>query len=389
MAGDFNSLLLRRLGRRDFMRYAAVLGGAGVLAACKKAETTPTGPVGTGVQRPPIEDEPGILQVFDWDAYGDGQAGYGDEALWKAYAKAFPGLEPEFTKFKDDDSGYAKVAQGDRYDIVHPCGYRWGDWVGLDVLQPWDTSLIASFADLNPTLTAPGQFDGKQYFITTDWGFAAPMYRSDLVEPEEDSWALLWDERYADRISWWDSLNMLVVAAYFSGIPDPWAMTDEELDQMKGFLISKIGLVRTLWPIDPSEDFINEDVWITYAWPSHWVNAAIWNGLEDTVYMEPKEGRTSWYCGFALFADSENYYHAHEYVNAWASAGAAEWLLNNYGYGHTNTAVDLDKVDPGIVSTFALDDPSVLEEPRSHVERPIARRDVYNDVWEEVKAAAV
>jgi spermidine/putrescine-binding protein len=387
MSVDYDGLFARRLARRDFMRYAAVLGGAGVLAACRRAETPPSAG-GTEVVRAPIEDEPGILEVFDWDGYGDGEAGYGDEALWKLYAKAFPNQAPEFTKFKDDDSSYARVAAGDTFDVAHPCGYRWPDWVALDVLQPWDTSLISSFADLNPTLTAPGQFDGQQYFITTDWGFAAPMYRSDLVEPSEDSWGILWDERYKDRISWWDSLNMLVVAAYYNGIPDPWAMTDEELGQMRDFLASKIGLVRTLWPIDPSEDFINEDVWITYAWPSHWVYAYIWNELTDTVYMEPKEGRTSWYCGFALFADTENYYHAHEYVNAWASPQAAEWLLSNYGYGHTNTALDLAGIDPGIVEAFSLDDPSVLEEPRSHVERPIERRDVYNDIWEEVKAAA-
>lgn len=383
---DLDLMLAGRLERRDFLRYAALLGGAGVLAACKKAEPAKVGP---GVTRPSIDQEPGTLQIYDWDGYGNGT--YGDDALWKPYAQMFPDAKPKFTVFKDDDSGYAKVAAGQRFDVVHPCGYRFPDWVNLEdngrsVMQPWDTALIDNFGDLNPTLQQAGAFDGKQYFIVTDWGFAAPMYDSEKVEPTEDSWGILWDERYEGRISWWDSLNMLVVAAYFNGVPNPWDMTDEELEAQKQFLISKVHLVRNFWPIDPIEDFSSGDVWITYAWPFHWVYVK--GDVPGAVYMEPKEGRTSWYCGFALFSDSENYHHAHEYVNAWASGKSAIWLLNNYGYGHTNTAIDLSKVDQSLVETLSLDDPTVLDEPRTHVERPIGRRDVYNEIWGEVKAAA-
>ena len=46
------------------------------------------------------------------------------------------------------------TAAGARYDVVHPCAYRFGDWVDLDVLQPWDKSLLQNFPDLNPTLEA-------------------------------------------------------------------------------------------------------------------------------------------------------------------------------------------------------------------------------------------
>jgi spermidine/putrescine transport system substrate-binding protein len=378
-------------GRREFLRAMGVAAGTGLLVACQRADTgtasSPTSPGAPEPTRPPIEQEPGNLEIFDWAGYGDGA--YGDDVLWKTYAKAFPEQKPSFTTFKDDDSGYAKVASGASYDLVHPCAYRFQDWVNLGVLQPWDTSLIANYSSMNPALQATGSFDGQQYFIVPDWGFAAPMYRADQVQPTEDSWGLLWDERYAGKISWWDSLNMLVVAAYFNGVADPWAMTDEELEAQKDFLTSKVNLVRDFWDLDPTPDIQNNDVWITYAWQNHWWAAKDYGeGDLDVVYMDPKEGRTSWYCGFALFGDSQNYHHAHEYVNAWSGTQAAEWLITNYAYGHTNTDVDLSKVPQELVDTFSLDDPSVLEEPNSHPERPIERRDVYEELWLEVKAAA-
>jgi spermidine/putrescine-binding protein len=390
MANDFGRLFRTGLGRREFLRVTGVMAGAGVLAACKKAAKPVTVSPGGTVTRPPVGEEPGNLEVFDWTGYGDDV--YGDAFLWKQYKDTFPDEDLQYTVFKDDDSSYAKVATGRRFDLAHPCGYRFADWVALQeggapVLQPWDTSLIANYPSLNPKLEAAGLIDGKQYFVVADWGFAAPMYNKDKVEPLEDSWSLLWDERYGGKISWWDSLNMLVVAGYYHGVADPWAMTDPELEDMKDFLIEKKSLVRFMWTgAEIDQAFKTGDVYIAYAWPSSWAVGTFYNDL-NLEYMQPKEGRTSWYCGFALFSNTPNYYHAHEYVDAWMGAQSAKWLLENYAYGHTNTTVDLSKLDPQLVETFSLDDPTVLDEPRTHVERPIERRDVYNELWEEVKAA--
>ena len=79
--------------------------------------------------------------------------------------------------------------------------------------------------------------------------------------------------------------------------------------------------------------------------------------------------------------------HAHEYLDSWASTEAAEFLLAYYYYGHTNTEADLSVVSDGVREALGLDDPSVLEEPNSHPESPIARRDVYQQYWSEVQAS--
>jgi hypothetical protein len=88
-----------------------------------------------------------------------------------------------------------------------------------------------------------------------------------------------------------------------------------------------------------------------------------------------------------LAKDTKNYHHAHEFVDAWASARTGRWLLDNYYYGHANTKVDLEGVAPSLVEGFHLGDPSALEEPKAHIDRYVPRRQVYNRVWEEVKAA--
>jgi spermidine/putrescine transport system substrate-binding protein len=384
MASDLGRFIDRPMHRRDFLKYAGFASAAGLLAACGNGEKAP----GPGAQRPPIGQEPGTLQIFDW-------AGYEVKPLWRPYARQFPGDTPNWTTFKDDQFGFSKVAANPdaaNFDIVHPCHYFWQNWVdlktsdGSPVVQPWDTSLISNFGQINTAFIPSGRFQGKQYFIPADWGYAAPLYRTDKVEPKEDSWSLLWDDRYGGRITWWDSFDMFIPAAYFHGIEDPWNMTDAQLEEMKNFLISKKPLVKTLWSIDPvTEAMANGDVWIAYAWPLHYVELT--GKKFPAVYMNPKEGRTAWYCGFALNNETKNYFHAHEYVDAWISAQSGQWLAENYAYGHLNTAIDVSKVDPEVVRVFSLDDPTALSEPKSHPEQNIPRRDVYQSFWDEVKAA--
>jgi spermidine/putrescine transport system substrate-binding protein len=390
---DIDRILAERYDRRGFMRMAgATTLGAAVLAACKKAEDeggTTTGTTGQPVSHPPIGQEPGDLAVFDWAGYGDGfyYPKLEPKNLWADY-KAATGDTPRFILFDNDDAGYTKAVAGTaQFDVVHPCGYKYRDWVDLGAMQPWDTSLISNYSALNPTLMESGVVDGQQYFIPLDWGFIAPIVNLDHVEPTEDSFGILFDDRYEGKISWVDTSNMMYIGGLFLGVPDPFDMTDEELAEVRDFLASKKHLVKFLWGTSYEFwlAFKKEEVWIGYSWPDTvgYADAAGMNYL----YMEPKEGRVSWVCGMGLAKDTPNYFHAHEYLDSWASTKAAEFLLAYYYYGHTNTEADLSVVSPGVVAALGLDDPTVLDPPRAIPESYIPRRDVYQQYWSEVLAS--
>jgi spermidine/putrescine transport system substrate-binding protein len=385
---ELDPMLATRLDRRGFLRLAGVSTlGAAVLAACKKAETTGTGTTGAG--RPPIGKEPGDLQVFDWSGYGNGDYYPGKEQafLWQQYADQ-TGDTPQFILFENDDAAYAKAAAGAvNFDVVHPCGYKYRDWVDLGAVQPWDTSLIPNYQQLNPKLETQGVVDGKQYFIPLDWGFIAPIVNLDHVDVKEQTFGILFDDRYSGKISWVDTSNMMYIGGLYLGVSDPFQMTDDELGQVRDFLISKKHLVKFMWnqSYDLWLSFKKEEVWIGYAWPDTvgYADAAGMNYL----YMTPKEGRVSWVCGMGLAADTKNYYHAHDYVDSWASKKAADFLLAYYYYGHTNTTADLSVVPKGVVDALGLDDPTVLDPPKAIPESYIPRRPVYEQYWQQVLAS--
>jgi spermidine/putrescine-binding protein len=408
MGEDVERILQRRLSRGGFLKIGAVAAGASVLAACGSGDdeeaaapppAEPAEPAGASPEPappaaptpPPIEDESnGELEVFEWAGYEyPTYGGEGDTGVLQPYVDTLG--PPKYTFLTSDDQALGKVRAGFAPDIVHPCVDYLGQWQELGVIQPWDTSLLTNWANALPSLVQGGQIDGQQYFIPVDWGFSSPLYRADKVEPQgEESWTLFYDDRYEGKISWWDSpLENFVIWGYVNGVSDPWNMTDAELDEARDFLVSKKGLVRNFWAsqTDLDADIAAGNVWIAYAWGGSYT-AAKDAGL-DVVYSRPKEGRLAWNCGFILLNDSDQYYHAHEYVDDWLSPASAEWMISNYAYGHVNTSVDLTKIDPQLVEVFSLDDPAGTQEPNAHYARPVPsdRRREYAKRWDEVKAA--
>ena len=194
--GQFDAVMGNAQSRRAFLRSMAVVGGMGVLAACRK-DVQSGGSNGSSTVAgaiPPITEETGELKIHEW-------AGYEAKWLWRDYAKAgYP--DPNFSFLTNTEGVIAKTAGGFYWDLTHPeVGYI-QDYFDLGAIQPWDTSLISNFPKLDPTLQETGQLNGEQYEIVLDWGYSGVIIRTDEVDPSINSYSYLFDDAYAGHISW-------------------------------------------------------------------------------------------------------------------------------------------------------------------------------------------
>ena len=382
MRSELDGLMRTPLGRRALLRYmgaAALLGGSGVLAACRREATRNTAGT-TPTSRAPIDEEPGDLKVFEW-------AGYDAKWIWRDYAQ--DGFDdPKFAFFTNTEQAIAKTAGGYTWDISHPETEYVQDYVELGLIQPWDTSLIPNFVDLNPALEEHGQFEGEQYNIVLDWGYSGVIIRTDHVDPSINSYSYLFDDDLEGRISWFDTPAILQQAGLVLAIESSiWDMSAEDLQTCKEYCIEKKKNLHSIW-VDYTQmwdDVRQDNVWAAYSWQDTYA----WLREEVPVqYIKPKEGVLSWAEGLILFADSQNYHHAHEYADAWASPEVGTRMTNAWGYGHANTQIDLSDLDQDLVEVFGLDDPiAALSEPNSLIFRHLPNRDSYNRAWDEVKAS--
>src|SRR5690348_6795519 len=103
--------------------------------------------------------ETSSLSYFTW-------GGYDDPSFRKPYTDKY-GSGPKFTFYSGTDEAFAKLQAGFTADVAHPCIHDVKKWKDAGLLQPFDTSKIASWNDLIPALRdAPAlKIDGKQWLI--------------------------------------------------------------------------------------------------------------------------------------------------------------------------------------------------------------------------------
>ncbi len=70
------------------------------------------------------------------------------------------------------------------------------------------------------------------------WGPNPLLYDTKAIPQPPDSWAVLWDPKYKEKISVWDDLSTVYMAAQVLGYdkPDPsqlYNLTDEQLEAVK------------------------------------------------------------------------------------------------------------------------------------------------------------
>lgn len=263
--------------------------------------------------------------------------GYDVSEIFQKYVEKHGAL-PNFSVFGDEEGAFAKLRAGYTPDVAHPCSYNTQLWRDAGLLQPIDTSRLSNWGDVFPQLkTLRGiQFEGEQWFAPSDWGNTSVLYRTDLVDIEEESWGLLWDERYKGRLAVLDVLEDAVLgAALYAGI-DPFNMDDDDIARLRKVLEKQRPLLRFYTP---------DTTTIEQALASgEVVAAAAWNrsvvelkkqGL-PVKFMNPKEGRITWVCGMVLHKNASQLDKAYDVIDSFLDPSSGQFIINEYGFGHSN-----------------------------------------------------
>ncbi len=249
------------------------------------------------------------------------------------------GAAPESSFFADEGEGYQKMRAGFTPDVAHPCSYNVKLWRESGLLQPIDTKRLSNWGDVIGSLkTIPGtQHGGKQYFVPFDWGNTSILYRTDQVDIKEESWGLMWDERYKGRLATFAGANETVpYAAVYAGV-DPWNMSDADLAKVRALLEKQRPLIRfyaddeaTIEQAIKAGEIVAGSTWNSSS-------IALKNEGIPVKFMNPKEGIMTWVCGLVIHKNAPSLDKAYDLIDSMLSAEAGKFMIVEYGYGHANT----------------------------------------------------
>lgn len=361
-----DDLRMGRLSRRDLGKMMAA---AGVSLAFM--------PVGG-----PAKAAGSDLVYYTW-------SGYDLPGFHPGYV-AKHGESPTMTLFSDEEEALQKLRAGFDGDVTHPCSGRIKRWRDAGVIQPMDTSRLSNWENMFPTLKGVNgaDADGQQWFAAVDWGNTALLYRSDEIDfgSEPASWSVLWDEKYAGRISMGNDITDTgIITGLMADAGNPYAMTDEEMARVRELMVKQRPLVRFYWT-DTTELETAMAAGEVVAAPS-W-NSSILQLRKAGVpaaYAFPKEGALAWVCGLIINANATHIDEAHDLIDAMLAPEAGQWLITEYGYGHSNMkAFDL-------MSDEDLADRGLPRDPNEMFQKSVfssdnQRLDELQQMFEEVKA---
>jgi spermidine/putrescine-binding protein len=205
---------------------------------------------------------------------------------------------------------------------------------------------------------------------------------------QEESWNILFDERYEGRLATYDSVDgVLGVVGLVVGAKDPFNMTDAEFERAAEKLRLQRKLMRFYWTDTTAieQALASGELVASYAWNSSYQNLKK-EGV-PVAYMKPKEGIYTWVCGFALLANGEgDEDKAYDYLNAVLAPEAGEYLVTAYGYGHCNQKT-YDRVPAETLPELGITDPKThMADGVFFAEIEPKVREKYITLFEEIKA---
>lgn len=139
------------------------------------------------------------INVYNWGEYiSDGSDGTLD--VNKAFEEA-TGIKVNYTNYASNEDMYAKLKSGgSSYDIIIPSDYMIARLIKEEMLQKIDTSKLENYGNVSEEYKGKYYDENDEYSVPYNAGMVGLIYNTKMVDEVPDSWSIMWDEKYKDKI---------------------------------------------------------------------------------------------------------------------------------------------------------------------------------------------
>lgn len=352
---------------------AALLGAGCSYTDPPKAEPAPTKAIKKEVD--------GDLVYFNW-------ADYVHPKVMKGF-KAEYGVDIIESNYDSMESMQAKLAAGNRYDIIFPSAAWVQKLNAANQLYPIDHSSLDNAAAI---------FDHYDYFADpwydAESAHSIPftMYKTGVAwrkdklgEQLTGSWEDLWNDAAQGHTFLLDDRDeVLGMGALLLGM-DLNTADEDDLDQ----IVDKIATLRPYLRAFSSDDFNNllsGDAWLTQAWSGD-LAAVIWQADDPSLYafQSPSEGAPVNTDTYAIPANAEHPGTALLFIDYMLRPENVERNINYIGYPmpvHGTEAVYDELMAPFPACKVTVDD---LAEDNYFTNHSVEEARARDDAWTRIK----
>jgi putative spermidine/putrescine transport system substrate-binding protein/spermidine/putrescine transport system substrate-binding protein len=326
------------------------------------------------------------LNLLVWEGYADPSflQSFEDQHHCKISASYMGSSDELMAKLRGGSAG--------NYDVISPSSDVATAIASAGLAAPLELAKISSYQQLSPQLTSLPlvRMNGQVYGVPFVWGPDPMIYDTSVFAQAPESWSVLWDPKNKGKVSVWDDLATIYMTAQVLGFdkPDPsqlYNLSDEQLEAVKKKLIELKPNIRKMWSTggELTNLFQNHEITVSMGWP------LMTNQLRKVNFPVgetiPKENTTGWIDHLMITAGSENKELAQEFLEYMIEAQTQKKVADVTGYTPANPQAG-QFMTAEQVKSIHLDD---VDNYQKHLYfwQNVPRRQKYNEIWNEVKAA--
>ena len=326
------------------------------------------------------------LNLLVWEGYADPLfvKGFEEQCQCKVSASYMGSSDELVAKLRGGSAS--------NYDVISPSSDVATMIASAGLAAPLDLSRVPTYNQLAPKLTSMSlvRVKGNVYGVPFTWGPNPLIYDTTVFPNPPESWNLMWDPKYRGKISVWDDLSTVFMAAQILGYdkPDPnqlYNLSDAQLEAVKKKLLELKPNIRKMWSTggELTNLFQNHEIVAAMGWPLNTVELRKKNfPVGETI---PKENTTGWIDHLMITAASENKDLAYRFLEYMVEAKTQKLVADVTNYVPANP-----QAGPLMTAEqrqgLHLDDVETYQK-RIYFWQDVPRRPKYTEIWNEVKAA--
>ena len=314
------------------------------------------------------------------------------------------GIKVRVSYFETNETLESRMLTGHSgFDVVVPTAPFFQRQIESGAYRPLDKAKLPDLAHLDPAVMSrvaqndPGNAHGVVYaWGTYGIGYNTKRIAAALPNAPLDSWALIFDPRFASKLAGC-GINILDAPAgvvrlmlkYLGRNPD--APSSEDLAQAEAALLKIRPYIRNIDSSQNTEAMANGDICVALAYNGDFVQARkrakeANNGVQID-YVIPKEGSLLWFDMLAIPRDAPHVANALKLIDYLMDPRVIADVSNFTGFANANTAA-LPFMDASVASdTIVYPSPEQMQRVFVQSQDPPAQARAITRLWQRFKTA--
>ena len=307
-----------------------------------------------------------------------------DEETIKEFEKQY-GIKVNVETFDDMETMYQKVSNsGVKYDVILVSDALMPRMIKNNLVQELNKDNIPNISQMDEGYLNLDIDPGNKYSVPYMFGTVGLIYNKDVVKEDVDSWDILWDEKYKNRIFMFDTYRDTLGAAlkklgYSLNSENP-----KEIEEAKELLLEQRKLVDPIYGVDNGTTMIPAgESDINMIWSGEGLNLQDEN--PNLVYVVPKEGANFWIDSLCIPSNAKNISGAEKFINFVSDKESALRIADEIGYTTPNKEARLAQPKEIQDNPNAYMTKEIMSRCELYKDFDLKTKQMYDDVWTAIK----